>query len=135
MTPKTIVIISYLSGIIPLITAIVVFKKASKKFYPFLYFIFLTVFVVLVYAGLMTFSIYKVYKFFTLPVSIAYAFAEMIFIVWIFKNQGILEENEKFFKPFLLFCMILGLIDLLYNGIAHPMKYSETFIRIMATIF
>jgi hypothetical protein len=134
MTPKTIVIISYLSGIIPFIAAIVVFKKANKKFYPFLFFIFLTVVVMLFFASLLLFFTYKQSKLFFDSIGAIYAIAEIMLITWIFKNLGLFDKQEKLVKPLILFFILLGVADYVYN-IERPMVYFGAFIRVVGTIF
>ena len=135
MTGKTITIISYFLGGIPLLTAIAVFKETNKKFYPFLYFILVTVSFMLISGSIWLFFTYQQNKLLFDSMAVAYAFTEIVFIIWIFKNLGIFQNAEKLFKPFLLFCITLGLAECYYNELNRQIKYFEAFIRITGTVF
>ena len=133
MTAKTILLISYLSALVPFIIAIATFRNVNKNFHPFFYFLFLLTCVHLIHAAALIFLKGEEYFPSVILVANIYAFLEIILIFWIFKYWGVFKNKEKLFQSLLLFCIIIGLINCYYSRMFNPVRYFESVIRIIAT--
>ena len=64
-----------------------------------------------------------------------HALTEMVMLTWIFKQWALFGNGKKFYNPFIIVSILVGLLEWNYCGFFSYIRYFDIFIRISGTLF
>jgi hypothetical protein len=121
-------ITSHLSVCIPLITSIVLYKKITRKFYPFLYFIFLVAGYDLLW--LLVNSAIPKFKYHTLCFNV-YVLIERLFVLQIYKAWGLFEKKPREYVTLVISLISVWTVE---TFLFSNLKYDNYYFVLVAVL-
>ena len=126
-------IASCLAVIVPFLTALILFKKINKKYYPFFYFLFLITISDLL-NGIAIWFFPKDYGW--VLISNINLLWESIIVAWIYKSWGLFDKAKTAFRIMLIGYAIIWTVETLsYNIFRHFNRYFCSFILFSGILF